>query len=96
MNRVLSVLLEIAITKKQSTGRNIFQLLDNVITENKIPRKNVICFMADNAAVMMGELNGVVTFVNKKNPDTFIMGCPFHLYLPAEKRASQLPFSAVD
>lgn len=52
--------------------------------------------MADNAAVMMGELNGVVTFVNKKNPDTFIMGCPFHLYLPAEKRASQLPFSAVD
>ena len=32
VNRVLSILLEIATTKELSTGKNIFQLLDNVIT----------------------------------------------------------------
>ncbi|XP_071487576.1 uncharacterized protein [Diadema antillarum] len=97
VNRVLSVLLEIATTQQRSTGQNIFQLLDDVFTKNKIPWKNVICFAADNAAVMMGSHSGVAAFVTKANPDTFIMGCPCHLlHLAAEKGASQLPFSPVD
>ncbi|XP_072030090.1 zinc finger MYM-type protein 6-like [Amphiura filiformis] len=96
LSQVLSVLLEIAVTKDASTGNNIFLLLDKVLTDNKIPWKNVICFGADNAAVMMGIHKGVAAFVKKQNPDVFILGCPCHLiHLAAEKGANQLSFSPV-
>ena len=93
----MTVLLEIATTKGSSTGKNIFQLLDQALTENKIPWKNVTCFSADNAAVMMGVHNGVAAFVREKNPEVYVNGCICHLlHLAAEKGAQQLPSSPVD
>ena len=78
-------------------GKNIFLLLDSVMKENSIPWQNTISFSADNAAIMIGKLSGVSSFVKKENPDVFILGCPCHLlHLAAEKGASQLPFMPVD
>ncbi|KAJ8037837.1 Ketimine reductase mu-crystallin [Holothuria leucospilota] len=96
VNQVLSVLLEIVVTKESSTGENIFHLLDKAMEDNGVPWKNVICFSADNAAVMMGPQRGVASFVKRENENVFILGCPCHLiHLAAEKGASQLPFSPV-
>ncbi|XP_071508171.1 uncharacterized protein [Diadema antillarum] len=94
---VVSVLLEIATTTEQSTRRNIFQLLDHVLKENNIPWSNVICFSADNAAVIMGVHNGVAAFVRKENSQVFVHSCPCHLlHLAAEKGAQELPCSPAD
>lgn len=97
VQHVVTVLLEIATTKETSTGKNIFGLLDQALTEHKIPWKNVICFSADNAAVMMGVHNGVAAYVKEKNPEVYVNGCVCHLlHLAAEKGAQQLPTSPVD
>ena len=96
-SKVVSALLEIATTNERSTGKGIFNLLDKVFVDNELSWQNVVCFSADNAAVMMGDKNGVRAFVNEKNNNIFIMGCPCHLlHLAAEKGANQLPFSPVD
>ena len=89
VKKVISTLLEIATTKEASTGKNIFTLLDDVMKRSSIPWKNVICFGADNAAVMMGAHNGVAAFVKKVEPNVFVLGCPCHLlHLAAEKGAN--------
>ena len=97
VQQVVSVLLEIATTKERSTGKNIFLLLDNALKENGISWNNVLCFSADNAAVMMGVRNGTAAFIKKEIPHVFILGCLCHrLHLSAEKGAKQLPFSPED
>lgn len=96
-SQVVSVLLEIGTTEDRSTGANIFKILDTALEEKKIPWKNVICFSADNAAVMMGIHQGVAAYIKKQNPNVFILGCPCHLlHLAAEKGAAELPFTPVD
>ncbi|XP_072173986.1 LOW QUALITY PROTEIN: uncharacterized protein [Diadema setosum] len=96
-SKVISALLQIATTDERSTGKGIFNLLDKIFVENGLFWQNVICFSADNAAVMMGEKNGVRAFVKEKNNNIFVMGCLCHLlHLAAEKGADQLPFAPVD
>lgn len=74
ISQAVSMLVEIAITSDASTGGNIFKLVDK-IQDNKIPSwKNVICFSADNAAVMVGSVKGVVAYVKKENTSVFILG----------------------
>ena len=94
---VVSILLEIGTTKLRSTGKNIFQLLDDVLQQHSIPWKNVVCFSSDNAAVMIGIRNGVAAFVTKESPNAYLLGCPCHLlHLAAEKGAAKLPFAPGD
>lgn len=97
-NKVISALLKIATTDERSTGKGIiFNLLDKIFVDNQLSWQNVVCFSADNAAVMMGDKNGVCAFVKEKNNNIFIMGCPCHLlHLATEKGANQLPFAPVD
>ena len=94
VKNVISALVEIATTKENSTGKNIFNLIDDVLKRSGIPWKNLMCFGADNAAVMMGIHSGVAAFVRKANPEVFVLGCPCHLlHLAAEKGAGELPVS---
>ena len=58
-NRIISALLEIGVRKETSTGKHIFELLDDILTKNNIPWKNIISFSSDNADVMMGSQYGV-------------------------------------
>ena len=72
-------------------------MLDKVLKENNISWNKVLCFSADNAAVMTGSISGTAAFIRKANPNAYIMGCLCHrLHLAAEKGAKQLTFSPED
>ena len=72
-------------------------MLDKVLKENNISWNKVLCFSADNAAVMTGSISGTAAFIRKAIPNAYIMGCLCHrLHLAAEKGAKQLTFSPED
>ncbi|XP_018571105.1 uncharacterized protein LOC108910845 [Anoplophora glabripennis] len=63
-----------------------------VIDDLKIPRNNIIGFAADNAAVMMGNFNGVQAKLKELLPNIFVIGCICHsLALCASSAANKLP-----
>ena len=55
---------------KASTGKEIFQLMDQELSD-RIPWKNCISFAADNAAVIQGSVKGVVTYISQKQPSVY-------------------------
>ena len=61
------------------TSQAIFNDIDNVFTNLKIPWTNYIGFASDNCNVMVGKTNSVLTRVKQKNPDVFSIGCICHL-----------------
>ena len=68
-------MLEIATTKQRSSGENIFLMIDRVLKEINVPWEKVVCFSADNAAVMMGSQIGIAAFIEKANPNVYTLGC---------------------
>jgi hypothetical protein len=79
------------------SGANIFKLMDELLSAEKIPWKNCISFGCDNASVMTGVHKGVFAFIKKKNPDCYLSGCTLHLvHLASEKAAAKLPFCPAD
>ncbi|KAJ8032743.1 Zinc finger MYM-type protein 6 [Holothuria leucospilota] len=89
--RVICCLLSVKECKVSSTGKNIFDLLDNTLQRYKIPWRNCICFGTDNASVMVGHKSGVAAFLKEANSDIYIQGCPCHLmHLTAEKASKEL------
>ncbi|KAK6171726.1 hypothetical protein SNE40_018164 [Patella caerulea] len=46
---------------------------------NQIPWENLVCFAADNAAVMLGSKKGVAAFITEMAPAVYIAGCSCHL-----------------
>lgn len=75
-----------------STGENISNLIMEEFQRYGIPLQNMIAFMADNAAVMQGKKNGVITFLKNQHSNLIAMGCACHLInLASEKGAATLP-----
>ncbi len=92
--QVEQALLSMPSCEEDSTGENIFKLMDNELTRNKIPWENCLAFGADNASVMLGAKKGVAAFITKKNPSIYVVGCPCHmLHNTAKKAATALPVS---
>ncbi|KAJ8041073.1 hypothetical protein HOLleu_11785 [Holothuria leucospilota] len=85
-------LLSLPACQEDSTGENIFKLLDKELSDRKIPWENCVAFSADNASVMLGRHKGVAASIKQKNPDCYIVGCPCHMiHTNAEKAAKLLP-----
>ena len=61
------------------TSEAIFNDIDNVFTNLKIPWTNCIGFARDKCNVIVGKINSVLTKVKQKNPDVFSIGCICHL-----------------
>ena len=87
----MSVLLSLPELTVDSTGQNIFDLIDNVLKKHDISWQNCMGFAADNASVMTGIHKGVAFYIWKMSPSVFITGCPCHLmHLAAGKAADTL------
>ncbi|XP_071507007.1 uncharacterized protein [Diadema antillarum] len=90
-------LLSLPACKQDSTGENIFKLLDHEFSDRKIPWGNCVSFCADNASVMVGKHKGVAAYIHKQNPECYIMGCPCHMMHNTAKKAAQaLPIELDD
>lgn len=87
-----STLLSIPNLVGNSTGENISSLIIAEFEKLKIPLEHCIAFSADNAAVMQGKKNGVISFLEKRNPNIISIGCCCHLInIASEKGAATLP-----
>nr|XP_042907634.1 uncharacterized protein LOC122271209 [Parasteatoda tepidariorum] len=92
LQRIESTLLAIPNLEGNSTGENISSLLLNVFAKYDIPFRNCIAFSADNASVMQGKKNGVISFLEKENEHIISIGCCCHLiHLASEKAAATFP-----
>ena len=94
LGKIVTYVLQIPDMKKDSTGQNIFDLLDEALSTFGLRWDQVVSFCSDNAAVMMGRNKGVAGFILKENPKCFMSGCTCHLIAIAARNASkQLPIS---
>ena len=75
-----SCLLGIPVLNGASSGANIGNLFLNYINKHKIPTKNCIGFVADNAAVMMGYNNDCVAVLQSHIDNLIVIGCSCHLF----------------
>lgn len=75
-----------------STAKGLFDSIKSILDKYQIPYRNIIGFSADNASVMMGNLNGVQSLFKELNPHIVVIGCTSHsLHLCASQAAKKLP-----
>ena len=60
-------------------GENIFNSLQQVLLDRQIPWANLIGYCSDNASVMIGKHNSVLTSIKQQQPIVFNLGCICHL-----------------
>ena len=78
--------------KTSSAGENIFNLINDALTEREIPWHNCLSFFSDNANTMKGKGVGVYGHINRKNNSVYFLGCACHLiHLGAQTAAAALP-----
>ena len=64
----------------QATGANLFEVIDDRMKSNEIPWENVKGFCPDNASVMVGSRNSVLSRVkNATKQQVFALGCVSHV-----------------
>ena len=96
IGRIVTGVLGLSACEGNSTGENIFHLLDKEVKEHTEWRK-CIAFCSDNANVMTGKHKGVAGFLKRENSDIFLTGCTCHLcHLAASKAASQLKALSIE
>ena len=61
------------------TGQNLFDTINNSFSERNIPWHNVLAFNSDNASVMKGQHNSVLSRIKTQQPNVFDLGCICHL-----------------
>lgn len=77
---------------ENATADGLFQEICALLKNNNIPINNLVGFAADNASVMMGNINGVKAKFQQVLPNLFVMPCVSHsLHLCASKACKALP-----
>ncbi|XP_076037090.1 zinc finger BED domain-containing protein 5-like [Oratosquilla oratoria] len=69
----------------QTTGEQIFNILDNFMTETKLNWENCIAVCTDGAAAMTGCKSGVVARIKRMNPQIVATHCMLHREALASK-----------
>lgn len=62
-----------------ATAEKLFNHIDTALVSRSVPWANVVGFESDNANVMMGRYNSVLSRVKEKQPKVFSLGCVCHL-----------------
>ena len=62
-----------------STAQGIFKKMNDTFMAHDILWDNCVGLGLDNTSVNMGCRNSIKTCILKKNPATYIMGCPCHI-----------------
>ena len=57
----------------------IFEAIENYMTHNDIPWRNMVGFASDNCNVMLGKNDSVLSRLKEKNLNIFSIGCICHL-----------------
>ncbi|KAG0436554.1 hypothetical protein HPB47_017886 [Ixodes persulcatus] len=72
--------------------------VEKCLSEKKVPLTNIIALACDNASVMVGERNSLMTRLREKADDSFItIRCICHsLHIAASKAALKLPRNVED
>ena len=97
IGKIVIMLLALGTCTEESTGENIFKVMDNELMKRAMPWDNCVGFCSYHASVMMGVHKGVVAHVIKKCPNVAVIGCPCHLiHLAAQRAASQLSVDIED
>ncbi|XP_068990429.1 zinc finger protein 862-like [Neodiprion pinetum] len=88
----------LGLIKVQScTANDIFTAICNFFKEKNIPVTYMIGLAADNASVMMGNINGVQARFKAIIPHLFVLGCVCHsFHLGSSAAAKKLPRSLED
>lgn len=91
---IKTCLLSVPVLTEQSTGENIGKLILSELKRLNIPIKNCLSMGSDNAPVMLGKKNGVISSLKVEQPHMIALGCPCHLInLAANHAAKLLPVS---
>ena len=78
-------------------AENILNALNKVFIDRNISWKNCIGYASDNANVMVGWNNSLLSRVREKNPDIMDIGCVCHLAnITAQKAIKTLPLPVED
>ena len=95
IGKVFCVMLSLKECSESSTGQNIFNVMNSELSHFMIPWENCLSFVADNASIMQGHRTGVASYMSKKAPAAYMLGCPCHLiHLAANKDASKLSLNS--
>ena len=65
--------------RKIGTANKLFEVIDCLLSEKRIPWSNVLGFESDTTNVMMGKHNSVLSRIRSKQPNVFSQGCVCHL-----------------
>ena len=97
LGKVITEILSIPAIRNDSTGENIFKLLEEELLKYDLSWKHVIAFCSDNASVMMGKTKGVAAYIAKANSNCLVVGCLCHLVaIAARNAAKKLPIRIED
>ena len=69
----------------RTTGEQIFNILDNFMTETKLNWENCVAVCTDGAAAMTGRKSGVVARIKRMNPQIVATHCMLHREALASK-----------
>lgn len=69
----------------RTTGEQIFNILDNFMTETNLHWENCVAVCTDGAAVMIGSKSGVVARIKRMNPQIAVTHCMLHRVILASK-----------
>lgn len=91
--RVKTQLLElIPLDAKDCSAENLFIALESMLKEKDIPITNIIGMACDNASVMVGSHNSVITRLRNVVPNFIVLNCICHSSaLVASKACEKLP-----
>ena len=80
-----------------ATADALFDSINMFFQKYSIPFVNMIGFAADNAAVMMGNQNGLKSKLEQVSPNLFVIGCVCHsLHLCSSAACLKLPKTVED
>ena len=89
LGKIVTEILSIPAIAEDSTGENIYKLLDKEMSKFKLDWSQVVSFCSDNASCMMGRTKGVAAYILKQNEQSIMFGCLCHLIVIAAQRASK-------
>jgi hypothetical protein len=91
-NKVHDSLLDF-IEVEAATAEGLYQCIKKVLDENNIPYNKLVGIAADNANVMLGQVNSVQVLLKRNiNPKIIVMGCTCHsFHLCSSYACKQLP-----
>jgi hypothetical protein len=64
--------------QKQTSGKEIFKVINEYFNTNKISWKNCVSLYTDGAAAMTGRIRGLASEVRSEKPDVQIIHCFIH------------------